>query len=143
MRRIFATVKIALRALLRNKMRAFLTMLGIIGGVAAVIVTVSLGRGAKEQIERQIASLGQNVVQVWSGSTTRSGINTGWGNAGTLTIDDAESIQREIPEVAAVSPEVRSSGQIAAGLPRKSSPVKASTWYIGIRILSLYTHWAA
>ena len=115
MRRILATIKIALRALFRNKMRAFLTMLGIICGVAAVITTVSLGKGAKSQIEQQIASLGQNVVQVWSGSVTRSGIHTGWGSAGTLTIEDAEAIQREIPGVTVVSPEVRSSGQIAAG----------------------------
>jgi putative ABC transport system permease protein len=115
MKRMLATIKIALRALFRNKLRAFLTMLGIICGVAAVITTVSLGKGAKSQIEQQIASLGQNVIQIWSGSVTRSGIHTGWGSAGTLTVDDAEAIQREISGVVAVSPEVRSSGQIAAG----------------------------
>jgi putative ABC transport system permease protein len=115
MKRIFATIKIAVRALFRNKMRAFLTMLGIICGVAAVITTVSLGRGAKAQIEAQIASLGQNVILIFSGSVTRSGIHTGWGSSGTLTVEDAEAIQREIPGVSVVSPEVRSSGQIAAG----------------------------
>jgi putative ABC transport system permease protein len=115
MKRILAIFKIALRALLRNKMRAFLTMLGIICGVAAVITTVSLGRGAKAQIEQQIASLGQNVIQIWSGSTTRGGIHTGWGSAGTLTIEDTEAIQREIAGVITVSPEVRSSAQIASG----------------------------
>ncbi|HOB33312.1 MAG TPA: ABC transporter permease, partial [Verrucomicrobiota bacterium] len=90
-------------------------MLGIICGVAAVITTVSLGQGAKAQIEAQIASLGQNVIQVGSGSVTRGGIHTGWGSAGTLTIEDAEAIQREIPGVVGVSPEVRTSGQVAAG----------------------------
>jgi putative ABC transport system permease protein len=115
MRRIIATFRIALRALFRNKMRAFLTMLGIICGVAAVITTVSLGKGAKAQIEAQIASLGENVILIFSGTTTRGGINTGWGSAGTLMVDDAEAILREIPGVTAVSQEVRSSGQIAAG----------------------------
>ena len=115
MRRIIAILKIALRAMLRNKMRAFLTMLGIICGVAAVITTVSLGRGAKQQIEQQIASLGRNVIQIWTGSVTRGGIHTGWGSAGTLTLEDAEAVQREIPGIIHVSPEVRSSGQIAAG----------------------------
>lgn len=115
MKRILATIKIAVRALFRNKMRAFLTMLGIICGVAAVIVTVSLGKGAKSQIEEQIASLGQNVIQVFSGSMTRGGVHTGWGGAGTLTMEDAEAIQREVPGVTVVSPEVRTSAQIAAG----------------------------
>ncbi len=115
MKRILATIKIAVRALFRNKMRAFLTMLGIICGVAAVIVTVSLGKGAKSQIEEQIASLGQNVIQVFSGSMTRGGVHTGWGGAGTLTMEDADAIQREVPGVTVISPEVRSSAQIAAG----------------------------
>ncbi len=115
MKRIAAIIKIAVRALFRNKMRAFLTMLGIICGVAAVITTVSLGKGAKAQIEQQIASLGQNVIQVWSGSVTRSGVHTGWGSAGTLTLEDCEAIQREIPGITVVSPEVRTSSQIAAG----------------------------
>jgi putative ABC transport system permease protein len=115
MKRILATIKIAVRALRRNLLRTLLTMLGMIIGVGAVIAMVGIGNGAKAQIEAQIASMGQNVVLVWSGSMTRSGIHTGWGGAGTLTIDDAESIQREIPGVTAVSPEVQTSGQVAAG----------------------------
>jgi putative ABC transport system permease protein len=115
MRRILATLKIAARALRRNVLRTILTMLGIIIGVGAVIGAVSLTNGAKGQIEAQIASLGQNVVLVWSGSMTKGGIHTGWGGAGTLTIDDAESIQREIPGVIAISPEIQSTAQIAAG----------------------------
>src|SRR5438105_3320718 len=115
MKRILATFKIAARALRRNLMRTTLTMLGIIIGVVAVIGAVSLTIGAKAQIEAQIASMGQNVVLVWSGSMTRSGVHTGWGGAGTLTIDDAESIQREIPGVTVISPEIQSSGQVAAG----------------------------
>jgi putative ABC transport system permease protein len=115
MKRIFATLKIAARALRRNKLRTLLTMLGMIIGVGAVIAMVSIGNGAKSQIENQIASMGQNVVLVWSGSMTRSGVHTGWGGAGTLTVEDAEAIRREIPGVVAVSPEIQSGAQIAAG----------------------------
>ena len=90
-------------------------MLGIIIGVGAVIVTVGIGNGTKAQIEAQIASLGQNVILVFSGNVTRSGINTGWGSAGTLTVEDADAIKREVTGVVAVSPEIRSPSQIIAG----------------------------
>ena len=115
MMRIIATLRIALRALRRNKLRTLLTMLGMIIGVGAVIAMVGIGNGAKSQIESQIASMGQNVILVWSGSFTRGGVHSGWGGAGTLTIEDAEAIQREIPGVTIISPEVRSGAQIAAG----------------------------
>ncbi len=109
------TLRIAFRALLRNKMRSMLTALGIIIGVGAVIAMVGIGNGAKAQVEAQIASLGQNVILVFSGSTTASGLHTGWGGAGTLKIEDAEALLREIPEVALLSPEVRSVSQVMAG----------------------------
>src|SRR2546421_2900791 len=80
--RIGSTFNVAFRALRRNKMRSVLTALGIIIGVAAVIAMVGIGNGAKAQVEAQIASLGQNVIQGYSGSTTSSGIRTGWGGAG-------------------------------------------------------------
>jgi len=115
MRRLIATMKIALLALRRNKLRTLLTMLGMIIGVGAVIAMVGIGNGAKSQIENQIASLGQNVILIFSGSMTRGGVHSGWGGAGTLSVDDAEAIQREIPGVTVVSPEVRSTTQIAAG----------------------------
>jgi putative ABC transport system permease protein len=113
--RIAATVRIALRALRRNKLRTGLTMLGIIIGVAAVVAMVGIGQGAKTQVEAQIASLGENVILIFSGSTTSSGIRTGWGSAGTLKIEDVDAIQREVPGVIGVSPEVRSAMQVAAG----------------------------
>lgn len=115
MMRILATVKIALRALRRNKLRTLLTMLGMIIGVGAVIAMVSIGNGAKAQIEAQIASMGQNVVLVFSGSFSRGGARSGWGGAGTLTVEDAEAIQREIPGVTVLSPEIRTHAQVAAG----------------------------
>ncbi len=110
-----ATIRIAFRALRRNKLRTALTMLGIIIGVGAVIAMVGIGAGAKAQVQAQIASLGENVILVMSGSTTSSGIRTGWGSAGTLKIEDAEAIVREVPGVAAVSPEIRTAMQVSAG----------------------------
>ncbi|MBI5687801.1 MAG: ABC transporter permease [Verrucomicrobia bacterium] len=113
--RILVTIKTALRALRRNKMRSVLTALGIIIGVGAVITMVGIGNGAKAQIEAQIASLGQNVILIFSGSITRTGVHSGHGGAGTLTVEDAEAMRREIPGVTAVSPELRSAAQVAAG----------------------------
>ena len=113
--RVAPTFNVALRALRRNKLRSVLTALGIIIGVGAVIAMVGIGNGAKAQVEAQIASLGQNVILIFSGSTTSSGIRTGWGGAGTLKIEDAEAIRREVPGVIGVSEEVVSTTQVAAG----------------------------
>src|SRR6185503_15191637 len=113
--RIGPTFNVAFRALRRNKLRSALTALGIIIGVGAVIAMVSIGNGAKAQVEAQIAGLGENVILIFSGSTTASGIRTGWGGAGTLKIEDAEAIRREIPAVTLVSEEVVSNAQVAAG----------------------------
>src|SRR5438552_14260577 len=113
--RIAPTFNVALRALRRNKMRSILTALGIIIGVGAVIAMVWIGNGAKSQVEAQIASLAQNVILIFSGSTTSSGIRTGWSGAGTLKIEDAEAIRREVPGVIGVSEEVVSTTQVAAG----------------------------
>jgi len=85
-----STFRIAFRALQRNKLRSVLTALGIIIGVGAVVAMVSIGNGAKAQVEEQIASLGENVILIFSGSVTSSGIRTGWGSAGTLKIEDGK-----------------------------------------------------
>jgi len=113
--RLGSSFKVAGRALRKNKLRSVLTALGIIIGVGAVIAMVSIGNGAKAQVQAQIASLGQNILQVFSGSVTSSGIRTGFGGAGTLKIEDAEAIRREVPGVVAVSEEVSSNAQVAAG----------------------------
>jgi putative ABC transport system permease protein len=112
---IFAIFKIAIRALQRNVMRTLLTMLGIIIGVGAVIAMVSIGNGAKAQVEARIASLGQNVIMVFSGSVTRGGFSMGFGSAGTLSQADFDAVRREIPGVAGASPEVRANAQVAFG----------------------------
>ncbi|MEN3370510.1 MAG: putative transport system permease protein [Verrucomicrobiota bacterium] len=113
--RLLSTFKIAIRALRRNKMRSALTALGIIIGVGAVIAMVSIGNGAKAQVEAQIAGLGENIILIFSGSTTTGGVRTGLGGAGTLKIEDALAIRREVPAVTLVSEEVVSNAQIAAG----------------------------
>jgi putative ABC transport system permease protein len=94
-------------------MRSLLTMLGIIIGVGAVIGSVSLTTGATKQVEDQVASLGENVITVFSGNFTSGGMRGGWGSAPTLTVDDAKAIAR-LPHVLAVSEEVRDRAQILA-----------------------------
>jgi putative ABC transport system permease protein len=112
--RFTATSIIALRALRRNKLRSVLTALGIIIGVAAVIAMVSIGNGAKSQVEGQIASLGQNIITVFPGSANTGGMRGGWGSNSTLTPEEALAIAREVPGVVAVSPEVRDRQQVLA-----------------------------
>jgi putative ABC transport system permease protein len=113
--RYFVILKAAFRALRRNKLRTALTMLGIIIGVGAVIAMVGIGNGAKAQVQSRIAALGQNVIMVFSGSVNRGGVFTGFGGAGTLTVEDALAMGKDVPGVTAVSPEVRSGAQIMAG----------------------------
>ena len=111
--RIAATIRIALRALRRNKLRSTLTALGIIIGVGSVIAAVSITTGATKQVEDRVASLGQNVVSVFSGNFTSGGTRGGWGSAPTLTIEDANAIT-SLSSVVAVSPEVRDRAQVLA-----------------------------
>src|ERR1035438_4689400 len=96
--RYFVILKVAFRALRRNKMRTALTMLGIIIGVGAVIAMVGFGNGAKAQVQATIAALGQNVIMIFSGSVNRNGVYTGSGGDGTLTVDDAQAIEKEVPD---------------------------------------------
>ncbi len=110
-----ATIRVALRALRRNKLRTALTMLGIIIGVAAVIAMISIGNGAKAQVEERIANLGENVILILSGNTSRAGVRSGLGGSPTLTVDDAEAIEREVSGITAISPEVRTTTQVIAG----------------------------
>jgi putative ABC transport system permease protein len=114
MMRVINTIKVALRALRRNKMRSILTALGIIIGVAAVIAMVSIGNGAKAQVEAQVASLGENVITIFPGSFTSGGMRGGWGSMSTLSIADADAIQGEVANVFGVSPEVRDRSQVLA-----------------------------
>ena len=112
---LLSSLRIAYRALLTNKVRAALTMLGVIIGVAAVIATVAVGTGATNRIKQQIASLGSNLIMVMPGSITTSGIRLGSGNALTLTEDDARAIATQCPAVSIAAPTVRGGQQVVAG----------------------------
>ena len=101
---LHAAVTIALRALLLNRERSLLTVLGIIIGVAAVIVTVAIGTGARTSIESTIGSLGSNLVVILPGSTATGGVNVGIGSASTLTVGDGLAIAQQVRHAAAVTP---------------------------------------
>src|SRR5512146_1438691 len=108
---LLSIVRIAMRALARNKMRSSLTMLGIIIGVGAVIAMVGVGQGAQQKVQEQIASMGSNLLFISSGTVNRGGLHLGWGQTKTLVYDDMKAIQREIPAVAAAAPGSGSSAQ--------------------------------
>ncbi|HTV63199.1 MAG TPA: ABC transporter permease [Verrucomicrobiae bacterium] len=132
--RIFASLKIAGRALRRNKMRTLLTMLGMIIGVGAVIASVSITNGAKSQVEAQIAALGENMLLVFPGSFSSSGARLGWGNWHSLQLDDAMAIQQELPGVVAVSPENSTRVQVIAGNQNWNTHIQGeSPEYLQIR----------
>src|SRR5574341_48262 len=94
---VWLTVVTAIRILRRNRLRAGLTMLGIIIGVAAVIAMVSIGEGAKRAVQAQIATMGTNVIILWPGATTVSGVRGALGGAVTLTVSDAVELKKRIP----------------------------------------------
>lgn len=108
-------VKIAKNALMRNKFRAFLTMLGIIIGVASVIAMLAIGQGSKKSIQDQMSSMGSNLVFIMPGSQQRGGIQMGNSSSQALKLTDVEAIRLQCPDITAVSPEVRTSGQAVFG----------------------------
>ena len=110
-------IRVAFRALVRNKMRAALTMLGIIIGVAAVIAMVSIGQGASASVQAQIESIGTNLLFVSAGAQNVGGVRSGTGDTGTntLTVDDLDAIKREVPSVSMVTPNVNARSQLVAG----------------------------
>ncbi len=108
-------IRVALRALARNKLRTVLTMLGIIIGVGAVIGTVAIGQGASAQVQQQIQALGNNIVMVFSGSVNTGGVRMGSGATKTLTADDAQAILQHVPSVQMVSPIAGASVQVVNG----------------------------
>ena len=135
---LFASVKIALRALRVNKLRSALTMLGIIIGVGAVITMVAVGTGATQRIEEQIASIGSNVIIVLSGSITSSGLRLGSGNAVTLTEEDAKAIAADCPAVAAAAPSSRGAAQVIYGNNNWATSVLGTTPdYLTIREIEI------
>ncbi|HEY3356947.1 MAG TPA: ABC transporter permease [Polyangia bacterium] len=106
------TFRVALRALLRNKMRSFLTMLGIIIGVGAVIAMVAIGEGAKARVEDSFAAMGSSLLIIMPGSTTSGGAHGGFGSMPTLTWDDLRAIQTEVPSIKVAAPVLTASAQV-------------------------------
>lgn len=124
---LIASLLIALRALMVNKMRSALTMLGIIIGVGAVITMIAVGSGAKARIAEQIASMGSNLLIVLSGSSTSGGLRWGSGTVPTLTADDAKAIQSEISAVKYVAPNLSGVAQVVYGNQNWSTIVNGTT----------------
>src|SRR6266550_1182182 len=114
---LLMVIRVAFRALVRNKMRAVLTMLGIIIGVSAVIAMVSIGQGASASVQAQIESIGTNLLFVSAGAQNVGGVRSGTGDSGTntLTVEDLEAVKREVPSVSMVTPAVNSRSQLVSG----------------------------
>ncbi len=122
-----STVKISLRALKVNKMRSGLTMLGIIIGVGAVIAMLAVGTGASMQIAAQISSMGSNLLIILPGATTAGGVRMGAGTQPTLTLGDADAIQKESPAVSDVAPVLNGVAQVVYGHQNWSTGVIGTT----------------
>jgi putative ABC transport system permease protein len=123
---ILMIIRVAFRALVRNKMRAALTMLGIIIGVSAVIAMVSIGQGAQASVQAQIEGMGTNLLFVSAGAQNVGGVRSGAGDSGTntLTIEDLEAIRREVPSVMMVTPTVNARSQMVVGNQNWSTSVQ-------------------
>lgn len=120
-------LKVAFRSILKSRMRSLLTALGIIIGVAAVVVMVAIGDGAQKQVEDQIASLGSNLIVITPGASQSGGVNRGMGTFNRFTFDDVEKIKSEATLITGVTPVVRSGGQVIGG---------AGNWFTQIQGVS-------
>ncbi len=107
-------LRVAFRALARNKMRSFLTTLGIVIGVAAVIAMVAIGDGAKAKVQQSFAAMGSNMLIILPGTTTAGGVHGGFGTLPTLTWDDVRAMRTEAPAVRYLSPALRTTAQVMA-----------------------------
>ncbi|MFN7961481.1 MAG: ABC transporter permease [Thermoanaerobaculia bacterium] len=124
----------ALRSLLKNRLRTLLTMLGIIIGVAAVIVMVAIGRGAQSRIEREIASMGKNLLTIFSGAAQFGGVSRGGGSLSTLTLKDVDLLREQATLLSGVSPSVRVSSQaVVPGVNWQTTVFGVSPEYFEIR----------
>ena len=130
--------KIALRALANNKMRAFLTMLGIIIGVASVITMLAIGQGSKQSIRSQIAEMGSNMIMIHPGGDTRGGVRRDASEMQTLKLENYETLKNETNYLSGISPNVSSSGQLVNGNNNYPSSVSGvGLDYLDIRQLSV------
>jgi putative ABC transport system permease protein len=127
-------LKVAFQSIMRHRMRSFLTMLGIIIGVGAVIALVSIGNGAQTQVKNQIASLGTNLLMVMPGNFRPGGISQGAGNRNAMKLQDIDTLKKKATLLQALSPTIRVSGQLIAGSQNWSTSVQGvSESYLDIR----------
>ncbi len=130
--------RIAIRALIRNKLRAFLTMLGIIIGVASVIAMLAIGEGSKQKMRGQISSMGTNMVMVMPNFQRRGGVSLGASSSMALKYSDVTALRNEAADVASVSPEIRASGQIIYSNKNTQTTIYGvSEEYLSIRKLEI------
>lgn len=130
--------KIALRALANNKLRAFLTILGIIIGVASVIAMLAIGQGSKRSIQQQISEMGSNMIMIHPGAEMRGGVRQDPSAMQTLKLENYEKLSEECTYLSGISPNVSSSGQLVAGSNNYPSSVSGvSIDYLNIRQLSV------
>ena len=130
--------KIALRALANNKLRAFLTMLGIIIGVASVIAMLAIGQGSKKSIQQQISEMGSNMIMIHPGAEMRGGVRQDPSAMQTLKLENYEKLSEECTNLSGISPNVSSSGQLVAGANNYPSSVSGvSMDYLTIRQLTV------
>lgn len=113
-------IKIALKALANNKFRGFLTMLGIIIGVASVIAMLAIGQGSKRSIREQISEMGSNMIMVHPGNGRFGGVRQSASSMQTLKLEDYRTIEREASYISACSPTVSSSGQAIYGANKRA-----------------------
>jgi putative ABC transport system permease protein len=131
---LLMVLRISLRALLRNKLRTFLTMLGIIIGVSTVITMLAIGTGAQKSMEATIASLGTNTMMIFPGASNQGGVRSGAFGASTLTVEDAREIARQCTAVSAVTPIAQVNAQVVYVDQNWNTQVTgADTTYPGIR----------
>ena len=121
---LVSILRIAIRALSRNKMRSALTMLGIIIGVGAVIAMVGVGQGASKQVQDQISAMGSNMLFVSSGTVNRGGLRLGWGQTKTLVYDDMKAIVQQAPAVKEAAPGSQTTAQVVFG---------ADNWFTNVQ----------
>ncbi len=127
-------LKVAGKSILKSRMRSLLTALGIIIGVAAVVVMVAIGDGAQMQVEQQIASLGSNLIVIFPGSSSSGGVRGGAGSFNRFTMEDVNKIRDEATFIKAVTPIVRSGGQVIGGTGNWSTSIQGvSPTYLEIR----------
>lgn len=127
-------IKVALNAIANNKFRSFLSMLGIIIGVAAVIIMMAIGQGSKESVRANISQMGTNIIMVRPGADMRGGVRQDPSAMQTLKVEDYKSIQAEAKFITYVSPEVSSSGQCIYGANNTSTSIYGeSTDYLSIK----------